>query len=273
MRRVTELDAPAGPRVGPVVTVDAPPLGAYKADVSFETGTDGRVRACVLYSRRVGDTTYQLTAVWSSAPATDAPVFGDRAILETSPSNARYGSLVPSPAGLRAVARAGSSGGGVQLFSHAVSSPLSTWTSASSGLAIAVGASPTAVALSTGEIVVAVEKDLAQHVTAVHRFFGTGISGATELQVTGLAQPSVVSDGARVWLVAIRVSDGALVSRTWSSGGGWTADDRVEVAAATAGRLAWPNVLRQPDGRLRVLVEGPGTSSTRSSVWAFQRLL
>lgn len=272
LRRVTDLDAPEGPRLGPVVTVDAAPRGAYKADIAFETGADGVVRGCVLYSRRVNDTAYELVATWFSDLAADTPVMGDAAVLETTTSSAHYGSLVPTTLGMRAVTRTGSGGGALRLYAHDAAAPRTAWQLGAAGPAVPSGSSPTATALASGEVVAAVEDDLTAHTTSVYRFAASGTAGEVLLRQSGLAQPVVLSDGARVWLVAVRVADGALVSRTWSADAG-VGSEVVEVPAGTHGPLAWPNALRQADGRLRVLFEGSGTSSTRSSVLAYQRPL
>ncbi len=74
-------------------------------------------------------------------------------------------------------------------------------------------------------------------------------------------------------MVGVRQSDGLIVSRSYSPSAGWSGSDRVEVGADAGGPLAWPNALRDADGRLRLIAEGPGSPSdiNTSSVWAFQR--
>jgi competence protein ComEA len=107
MRRITNLDSADGQHLGPLVSVDPAPRGAYKSDIGFERAPDGEMRGCILYSRRVGDSAYELTAVWFTDLTSETPALTDRATLETSASSAHYGSLVQSAAGLRAVTRAG----------------------------------------------------------------------------------------------------------------------------------------------------------------------
>ena len=273
MRRITDLDSPDGPRLGPVVTVDPAPRGAYKADIGFERAPDGTMRGCILYSRRVGDSAYELSAVWFTDLTSEAPALTDRVTLETSASSAHYGSLVPSIAGLRAVTRAGGTGGSLRLYGHYPSSSLTTWFTGATGPAIPSGSTPTGVALASGEILAVTENDLTNHVSIAYRFSASGTTGATDLLLTGLAQPSVASDGAGAWVVGVRQSDGLIVSRSYSPDTGWSASFRLEIGPEAGGPLAWPNALRDADGRLRLVAEGPGASSTTSSVWAFQRPL
>ena len=269
MRRLSNLDDPAGPFLGPLVTVDPAPLGAFRADIAFENG-----RGCVLYSRQVGDTAYEVTTVWFTALGTDTPTFSDRTVLHSTTSKYQYGSLVATAAGLRAVARTGtSSNPKLQIYTHAASAPLTSWAKGATGPFLPYGSSPNATALSSGEVVVAVEDDTTNDVGLVYRFSADGTTGTTMLRQTGFAQPTIVSDGSGLTLLASRTADGALVSRTWSATGGWTTADRVEVDPAQTGRLAWPNALRQTDGRLRVLAEGPGTTTSTSSVWGYARSL
>jgi len=271
MRRLTDLDAPGGPRLGPVVTVDAAPRGAMKADVAFERAPDGTMRGCVLYTRRVGDKAWEITAVWSADLASDTPVFGNRVVLSATTSSQHYGSLVPGPRGMRAVARTGSSGAKLHLYGHDPAASLSTWWTGVVGPYVPLDASPTGVALSDGTVLVAFEDDMAAHVSAVHRFSPDGRSVVRETRLSGTAQPAITTDGSRAWLVGVK-ADGALVSRSREAGA-WASSDRLEVGADAAGPLAWPNLPRAADGRLRLVAEGPGASDVTSSVWAWSRAL
>ncbi|MDP9384429.1 MAG: hypothetical protein M3P50_04195 [Actinomycetota bacterium] len=268
MRRLTDLDAPEGPRVGPVVTVDAPELGAYRADVAFERRPDGSVRGCVLWSRRVSDT-YEIATAWFD-PFASEPTVGAPTVLYRSTSSARFGTLASTPQGLRAVTRAGS--GRLVLYAHAAGDSPS-WSRGATGPYISSGSAPSAVGLGSGEVLVAVERDVSDHVTGLYRFSGSGGSVSQELELSGAAQPTVAAgpDG-RAVVGAVRSASGDLVSRERSASGTWSSSDRVEVSATQArGRPKFPNALREADGRLRVLVEGPDGSTYRSSVLAYQR--
>jgi len=274
MRRLTDLDSADGPRLGPVITVDSALLGAYKADIGFERASDGTMRGCILYSRRVTATSYELKAVWFTDLASEAPAIGSPATLEASASSAHFGSLVPTAAGLTALTRAGGGTGGLlRLYAHSASAPLTSWLTGASGPAIPSGSSPTGVALANGEVLAVVEDDLANHASTAYRFSASGSTVAVEARFSGLAQPSVASDGTGAWLVGVRQSDGLIVSRSYTPAAGWSTSDRVEIGTEAGGRLAWPNTLRDADGRLRLVAEGPGAFTNASSVWAFQRPL
>ncbi|MFP5219426.1 MAG: DNRLRE domain-containing protein [Actinomycetes bacterium] len=269
LRRLTDLDAAGGPRVGPLVTVDPAP-GAYRADVAFERLADGSVRGCVVYSRP-GSSVYELAVVCSADLGTDAPSFGSRVVLDTTSSTTRSGSLVPTPLGMRVVARAGGSGGSLVPFGHdAAAAPDAWWRAAATGPVLPTGAWPTGVALSTGEVVAAVEHDVTTHTSSVHRFSADGSSVATLLSAPGLAQPTLAGNGAGVWLVGVRTADGAAVSRAWSAAVGWGAET-VEADPTVTGPTLWPNPVRDVDGRLRLLLGSPGATSSRTTVWWSQR--
>jgi hypothetical protein len=45
------------------------------------------------------------------------------------------------------------------------------------------------------------------------------------------------------------------------------------VAAEGGGGYAWPNLIRQTDGRLRLLVRGPSAGPNQYAVLAYQRTL
>ena len=91
-----------------------------------------------------------------------------------------------------------------------------------------------------------------------------------ELSLSGYRQPTITTDGTDAWIVMVRALDGAVVSRRFTPGTGWSAADRVEIAGAGGGH-AWPNAARTVDGRLRFVVQGAGSGES-SSVLAYQRL-
>ncbi len=62
--------------------------------------------------------------------------------------------------------------------------------------------------LDSGQTLVAIESDTTNHVVTVQRFSAAGTAPMVEIQLTGYAKPTLASDGAQVWLVMIRQSDG-----------------------------------------------------------------
>jgi hypothetical protein len=270
LRRLGDLDAPGGPTVGPLVTLDSPPGGAFRADVAVETAPGGTSTVFVVWSRSLGTGGYELAVAPLSDLDSDAPALLIRKTLLSGTSNARFGSLVPAPAGMRVLARGSSSV--LTLFGHAAGSRADAWSKFGSGPYISSSAAPTGVALSDGRILAAVEEDVSAHVSRVYRFPAGGGTPVRDLDLRGYGQPSIATDGAGAWLVAVRQADRRIVSRARAAGGGWTSSDRLEIGAEAAGPFAWPNLARAVDDRLRFVVEGPGASSSRSSVMAFQRL-
>jgi hypothetical protein len=273
LRRLSNLDSPAGPTMGPVLTVDAPAAGAYRADVAAERLADGSDRLALLWNRRVNTTSstgtvtasYDTVTAWVTDVSNDAPAVLSRKTLWFNTSSGRYGSLVPTPAGMRLVARA--TNGTSCLFSHAKTAALDSWAAGACALAISSTSSPNGVALTTGEVLAAVESDTTNHVVTVQRFTAAGTGVATLLSATGYREPTVAGDGTRIWLVMVRQSDSAVVSREWTAAGGWTAD-RIELAGAVG--YSWPSVVRDVSGRLRIVVRGAAVGTKYPTV-SFQR--
>jgi hypothetical protein len=104
----------------------------------------------------------------------------------------------------------------------------------------------------------------------VESFSSNGSPTGADFSADGYSQPSIATDGSNAWLVMIR-DDGALVSRQRAAGGEWTGQDRVEIGAGRD--LGWPNVVRQTDGRLRLIIDGPRCAlhNKRNWVLAYQR--
>lgn len=271
MARLSNLDDPSGPSVGPTMTVDAAPMGAYRPDIAFEDVPGGGQRAAIVWARRSGTALWEVHAAWFTDLDSNTPALQDDAVLVSDSSSSRWGRLVPTAAGMRVAARGSS--GKLRLYSHDASAPLSSWTAGAAGVTVADDG-PAAVALDSGEVLAAVETNTTSHVLTVQRFSASGTPAPPELQLTGYAQPTLATDGVNAWLVMIRKSDGYVVSRQ-RVGGLWLPTDRVEIGAEGGGNLAWPNAVPRTDGRLRFVVRGPGngTSTSRSAVLAFQRPL
>lgn len=264
MRRLGDLDASSGPRVGPEVEVEPAGLGNVRVDLAFE----GERGVLVWLQRTAGG--YDLVTTWFTDLDSDTPSFHDRRVLFSSGSPAPTATLVPTPAGVRVVARTDR----LKVFGHDEGAPLGTWWSGSAGVSVSSEARPSAVPLPSGDLLAAVESDTLRHTVEVVRFSADGDSAAVDLgPLSGYQQPALAAEGSRAWLVMVRRSDGYIVSRALS--GSWSRGDRVEVGAAGGGDLAWPSPMRLADGRLRMLVDGPrcGAHRFRNHVLAFQRTL
>ena len=270
MLRLSDLDSPSGPRVGATSTVDAPVLGAYKADIGFERAPDGSSRGAIVWTRRATDTTWEIATAWFTDLGADIPALSNRATIYTSTSSSRFGSLVPTAAGMRIIARG--SGSVLRVFKHDTAAALNSWQSSSGGAAVGTGASPNAVALGSGGVLAASDGSTTGTVV-VQRFTAANAPVAPELQLTGYKNPALAADGDSAILVMVRNSDGFVVSRERSASGTWSTTDRVEIGASGGGNHAWPNTVRTLDGTLRFIVRGPTGGTTGTTVLAYQRQL
>jgi len=267
LRRLSDLDSPDGPTVGPLVLVDAPPGGAFKPDVQFEHAADGTTRGLIVWGR-AGSIGYETVVGSFSDLDSDTPAIEDKLVLESGASANRWGTLVPDR-GMSVVLRSNSR---LVAYHHAADAPPGAWTHGAPGLAVTVPGG--AAALATGELLAAVESGTTEPTVAVQRFSASGhAQDPAELQLGGYSAPSIASDGAEAWLVMVRRSDGYVVSRHYTPASGWSSADRVEIGAEGGGNYGFPNVLRHTDGRLRLMVRGPAGATSRTAVLAFQRLL
>jgi hypothetical protein len=272
-RRLSDLDSPDGPTVGPVVTVREAGLGNARVDVALETAPDSTQKGAIAYLHRTGTSSYEDVAVWFTDLDTDSPTFHDEATLFTSSDQNLTGTLTPTVNGLRLVARNGS--GKVKLYAHGPTDPLTTWTPGSAGQTAYDKARPSAVGLGTGEVLAATRANSSLHDVKVIRFSSTGSTATIDLQLMGYSSPSIASDGTQAWLVMVRDTDTLIVSRQFTPGSGWSTSDQVEVGAEGGGGYTWPNVLRETDSRLRFIFGGPNFpgSTTQRVVLAYQRPL
>ena len=268
--RVADLDASSGPSAGATAILDAPARGSARPDIAIERRADGVDRAAVSWIRRTEDTSYEVVVGWLSGLDTDSPVLTDEKVLLSTTSSTRTATLEPAPDGLRLTVK---NSGRLVVYRHLASDPPTTWTAGTSGITVGTASHPAAVVLPSGETVVAVENDTTNHIVSIQRFSRTGAPASVELRLTGYQQPTVATDGARMWLIAVRSSDGRVVSREWASGA-WTSEDRVELGPEVGSNYAYPNALRH-DSRLRLIVRGPhgaGSGSTsQNAVLAYQR--
>jgi Divergent InlB B-repeat domain len=272
MRRLSDLDSPDGPTVGPAVTVEDVGLGNVRVDMGFESVPGGGQRGIVSYYHRAGDTAYEHVVNWFTDLDSDAPAFEARTVLYTSTSTNFTSTLVPTVNGMRLVASG--SGPKLRLWTHDAAAPLGTW---SKGVATVLSAStvkPSAVGLASGAVL-AVGASLTSGGITVARFSANGSTVTTELQLVGYSQPSIATDGVDSWIVLIRSSDGFLVSRQYTPESGWSSTDRVEIGAEGGLNYQYPNLLRDTDGRLRLVVRGKPyvAGGQQNAVLAFQRTL
>ena len=271
MRRLSDLDNPLGPSVGPEVNLEPAGRGNVRVDMAFEDTSSGP-RAVLSWVRRTGDTQYQLLVAGLSSLDSDTPSLVGTTALYTGSTANTSGTLVPSAQGMRVVARTSR----LRLFAHSSSAPLTSWTTGSATVRLALKAKPTAVALSSGDILAVAESDTSSHVVKAIRFSSSGSTATTELTTTsGYANPAVVhTTGDNALLVMVNRNTNSVVSRARTSGSWGT--DVTEIGPAAGGDYAWPNVLREPvGGYLRILVDGAkcGTSKQQNQVLAYSRLL
>ncbi|MDQ3955213.1 MAG: DNRLRE domain-containing protein [Actinomycetota bacterium] len=275
MRRLSDLDSPNGPTVGPKVTV-APAgvsgqTGNSKADIAFETAPDGTTRGVITWLRRLTETTWSYDYTWFTDVDSNTPSFHSAGTLFSYRSGSYQGTLESTPTGVTWVGR--TVGGKLRAFMHDAGAPLAQWAQGP-GVALSVGASayPSAAAISSGGVLAVLESDTVNHVVSVVRFSPAGEQSAPELTLTGYLQPTIATDGAKAWVVMVRDSDGYVVSREFD-GTSWSSQDRVEIGPEGGGSHFWPNAVRHTDGRLRFIVEGPVGGPNQNAVLAFQRLL
>ena len=272
MRRLSHLDSPDGPTVGPAVTVEDMGLGNVRVDVGFESVPGGGQRGIVSYYHRAGDATYQHVLNWFTDLDSDAPAFEARTVLYTATSANFTSTLVPTANGMRLVA----SGNGpkLRLWTHDAAAPLGTWSKGVATVLCAGTVKPSAVGLASGDVL-AVGASATSGGITVARFSADGSTVTTELQLVGYSQPSIATDGVDSWIVLIRSSDGFLVSRQYTPDSGWSTTDRVEIGAEGGLNYQYPNVLRDTDGRLRLVVRGKPyvVGGQQKAVLAFQRTL
>lgn len=268
LRRLTDLDSPAGPRIGPLVTLNA---AGSKPDIELVTTPGGQTAAVVLWSRLGAGGVYELVAGWLSDPDGAAPSLVDRTVLSSSTSAKLWGTLAShSDGSVRAIARTNSR---IVSYQHSASAPPGEWTASLRGLTASGYGYHSAVTLDSGETLAAVEADSVLRVVKVQRFSAANAPLATELSLSGYFHPTLATDGTDAWLVMIRASDGYVVSRRLSAGV-WSSTDRVEIGAEGGGNLSYPNAMRRTDGRLRLIVRGPkGPTSSQNGAIAYQRPL
>ncbi len=264
MVRLSNLDSASGPTVGPTQTIEAAALGDYKPDIAFERAPDGSPRGVIVWSREQADSTNEIVTGWFTDLGSPTPAVTDRTVIHTSDSSNRHGSLVPGNGRTRVIARSSSA---FRTYTHVATEPPASWKASAAGAPLGMASTPAAVELASGDLLAVGEDVDADHVL-VQRFGADGTVRPVELSLVGYRQPTITTDGTDAWVVMIRALDGAVVSRQFTPGAGWSSADRTEIAA---GPHAWPNAARTVDGRLRFVVQG-ASSGNSSAALAYQRL-
>lgn len=256
IRRLTNLDASSGPSVGEPVEVAPAGMGNLRPDIAFQ---DGRVHIAWVRHTSSG---YDLMTTSSSTLDVAEPVFAAPSVLASGADPSTTATFVTTADGLRLVAR----GSRLELFRYGSSG----WSPGDAAFGASRAAMPSAVALDSGDILAAVHDGDGVEVI---RFGNDGDSGTVEKTFAGYRQPSIASDGRGAVLVMIRAQDGYLVSRERDPGSGWSTQDRKEIGSE-GGRLGWPNLVRDIDDRIRLIVAGGDCKNTnRNWVLAYQRSL
>ena len=264
LRRLTNLDAPQGPTVGPVVTVA--PLGGGNAfaDLAFHEG-----RGFIVWLQHSGDT-YSLRTTQFSDLQTDTPSFENGATLYTSSSSKTVATLVPTSAGMHVVARAGA----LRVWSHDGGAQ---WRPGSARVGIPSKSKASAISWQ-GDILAAFQASpYDDQVVKVVRFSSNGDSATTSLiTAKGYVHPSLARNGAHAWVIMVRRSTTSSVVSRRFDGSRWEGDV-MELAAnaVNGGDYSYPNAVRNFQGTLRFIVDAKRCPSSRAKngVLAYERTL
>ena len=263
LRRLTSLDAPGGPAVGPVVTVQPAGQGNAFADLAFQGG-----RGFIVWLQRTGSTSYALKTIQFSQLDTDTPTFEHPATLYSSSASATSGTLVATPAGMRVVARAGS----LRVYSNVSGAQ---WSVGSASTKAPTKAKPSAIALGSDILTAFQAAPFKDDIVKVVRFSGNGGSVSTSLVTPrGYVHPSIAGDASGAWVVMVAKGTTRTVVSRRLDGFGWGSDvTELSAGVTNGGDYAYPNAVRDVDGVLRFLVDGKRcpSSGARNAVLAFER--
>lgn len=245
MRRLTDLDAADGPIVGPEVALRQGGMGNARVDAVYDNGN-----VYLSWTERTASTAYKLMAARLSDDSA-TPTLTDVAVLWSGSAKVATGTLVPTIGGLRVAARTNK----LRIYSHVSGA---NWTQGSGTASLNGKATPSAIALDSGAILVAAQSAFgSEPAVKVFRFANNG-SGAPAVEVqtgSGYEQPTLVHTGGEDALV-VMVNGDSLVSRA-RTGGAWSLGDTTELTPEDSGNYEWPNALRDPtNGRLELLVSG-----------------
>lgn len=275
LMRLSDLDDPSGPSLGPMnylvgssVTGNNP--SAARPDIGFEVTADGTRRGVISWTEKLvtsTSTSYRVKTVWFSDLDSATPTVHDEAILHAGSSSNFTGTVVPTPMGVAIVARTDK----LRMYTHQSSDPLTSWTKGSAGASMAAASRASAVVLGSGDVLATAETDRGADLVKVLRYSPSGGSVTTDLSMTGYRDPVLSTDGVRAWVIAVRQSDDRVVSRELGAPG-WTTSDVVEIGAEGDSVHSWPNALAAVTDRLLFIVRGGGTKSSRRA-YSFERTI
>ena len=276
MRRLSGLNSPDGPKVGPAVTLENRGAGGLtgpsKVDLAFERTPGGRFRGVLTWQRRTGESAWDMVAAWFTQLGEARPSLRNETTLFSGTSFSRVATLAPGPDGMSLVAKGPE--GKLRMWRHDAADPLDSWEEAPAGVSLVESpperAYPAAVTLDNGDVLAAAESNTAADTVVVQRWSGMG-EPTVDHEAIGYEMPTITSDGDSAWLVMVRSLDGAVVSHELSQGA-WGLDV-VEIDGAVAGEAAWPNAPRSTAGKLRLLVRGPRHDADQTGVLFAQRKL
>lgn len=272
-RRLSALDAPEGPTVGPAVALTDPDVYTKRADLRAGQGADGALRLSVVWTERAGRIN-RVRAAWLDT-GIDEPSLAGITDLTMASSREVHGSFVETDAPAPLVLVVKGASGKIRLHRHASLQPGTPW---SAGAATADAGTaknaPHGVVTADGTILVVVQPDPTIPSTTAFRFSPDGATVATAApRLENLGAPALSIVGSQTWIVTLRGSDRAVVASRLAATG-WS-DERVLLPGSSSAGLAdAPNVeKRSRDGRLRVIVRGGSPGSSKHDVLFVQRLV
>jgi hypothetical protein len=244
-------------------------LGAARADVTFEQKPNGGRRGIVTWLAKVAQGENALMTARLSSLDTNRPTLRNETPLFVS-SASRGASLESDSRGTRLIVK--DPDGELQMFFHDASKWRMIWQEATPGIALSsTSGFPTATVLPWGTTIVAVESDTDEHIVTVQRWKSPAHDAALQQTLEGYSEPTITTDGKNVWVIAVRVSDGDVISRQVFGRGWKSASDLTEVDASQADSASHPNAMRRHRYRLRFIVRGHAFGTSRSGVLALQR--
>jgi hypothetical protein len=280
LRRITDLDNPLGPSIGPLVTLDPGGAGAGNSmpDIAMERTSDGVERLAVVWLKQIAATPsrWDLRYGWITDLTTDALAFSTTGnLIGGSTTRFRQGNLIEKPAegysGLGFVSRNGTDSAVTsRLFQRSSSDSLTTWLESAPGSTTDLASHPSGVRLGN-EWITAQMADATNGVVIVERWADDGSSRAVDLTTpAGYFDPLVLTDGVHAY-VLMRKGPGdatdSLVSRKYTPGTGWTTEDQLQLSGQGGFHLQ-PNGLRDSSrlGGIVFVAPADAASSERRRV-------